>query len=391
MSESDNDYWLQQRLADTEDYDPPDGSNAAEAEPGPTEAVNKLKAMGLVSVGARGWLEPGNNAPPRSKLLTTQDKNGREQLFMSRGKLAMMAAPGGTGKTQLLFQLAVAVASGVQWLQTYDVTQAGPVLLVLGEEDEDEMHRRIRGATDAMQSWAHAAQISTNLHVLSMNGKTAGMTDKNGSETEFCRTLGAGLANWGVLWSLIILDPASRFLGPEAEIDNAAATRWIEAAERLTQMPSKPSILFAHHANKGALAGSTDQGAARGSSALTDGVRLQMNLDRVTYQEKDAAGISTGPRLVDPTRVILRVVKSNYGPIPEPLLLLRDFDHGGFLAPDPFPPPPEPKASGPGRQKDCEHGAARKSPKNGTRKRSKQTNLGEVTVDDYEGDNSDCD
>ena len=338
--------FMADRLADTEDYDPEADKAKAASGAAATAAVEALREKGLNSVGALNFLALNNEAPPRRTLLTVKGLKDRQNLLMPAGKVCMLAAPGGTGKTQLLFQLGVAVASGVRWLETYGVTKAGPVLLILGEEDEDEMHRRIRDATTGMKAWEFEPLISANLHVLSMCGQTAGMTDKEGEETDFYKILKEGLANWpDVAWSLIVLDPASRFLGPEAEIDNAAATRWIEAAERLTQIGSKPAVLFAHHTNKGALAGDTDQGAARGSSALTDGVRLQINLDLVTYPQLDAEDKPTGKRLRDPTRVILRVVKSNYGPVADPLFLLRDLDHGGFLAPDPDPPSPESKPS----------------------------------------------
>jgi len=62
---------------------------------------------------------------------------------------------------------------------------------------------------------------------------------------------------------------------------------------------------------------STDQGAARGSSALTDGVRLQMNLDRGERKDNE------------PETVILRVVKSNFTSISHPMTLIKD--SVGFL------------------------------------------------------------
>ena len=51
---------------------------------------------------------------------------------------------------------------------------------------------------------------------------------------------------------LIILDPASRFMGLDSETDNAAATCFIEAIEQLKKelsiiAPPGPVILLAHH------------------------------------------------------------------------------------------------------------------------------------------------
>jgi RecA-family ATPase len=115
-------------------------------------------------------------------------------------------------------------------------------------------------------------------------------------------------------WSLIILDPISRFAGASAETDNASATELIALLERLSlELRGRPTVLFGHHMNKTGIGNhSTDQGASRGSSALTDGVRLQINLDRGEQRENE------------PETVTLRVVKSNFTSIPHPMTLIKD-------------------------------------------------------------------
>ena len=197
-------------------------------------AVAHLRALGVRSVGEVGWLAADNVARPLRTLLTVRGADGRPRPFMPAGKLSMLIAPGGTGKTQTLVQVAVCVGSGLPLFDEYEVSDPGPVLLVLGEEDMDEMHRRVRGTVDAMPAWPHSAEIDENLHVLSLCGQPAGFTDKDGGRTPFFDQFYAGLEASGIQWRLIILDPASRFLGPDAEKDNAAATRWIEVVERIT-------------------------------------------------------------------------------------------------------------------------------------------------------------
>ncbi len=311
-------------LADTELMGSPEQEEAA-------GAVEHLRRWGLRTVGDAGWLDANNEAPPLRALLTVQGDKGEDVAFMPLGKVAMIAAPGGTGKSQALVQLAIAVASGTRWLETYRPPQAGAVLLALGEEDGEEMHRRIRKAVRAM-GWADTAEgVASNLHALSLCGKAASFINDKGEETDFYKSFHDGLKAWGVEWSLIILDPASRFLGPDAEKDNAQATRFIECLERLTQLPGKPTVLFAHHTNKEGLAGNTDQGAARGSSGLTDGARWQANLDRChekpTKEDREA---KRKGKLI-PDEVTLRMVKANHGRIAAPLhLIKRD---GGFLSP----------------------------------------------------------
>lgn len=311
----------------------------AEAENGRI-AREQLSELGLKTVGEAGWLDPDNEAPPLRALLTVHDSMlDREVPFMPAGKVAMLVAPGGTGKSQALVQLAVAVAGGKPWLDTYDVPEPGSVLLALGEEDAVEMHRRIRQAVGAV-GWDVAEAVNRNLHVLSLCGESVAFLDEDGYEAEFYKTLQAGLTAFpDVDWRLIILDPASRFLGPNAESDNAQATRFIETVERLTRLQGNPTVLFAHHTNKTALAGSTDQGAARGSSALTDGARWQANLDRVTEEEFYATGQPTKKRIAVQNQAILRVVKANHCAVQPELRLLRDPNRRGYLRPDKSPPP----------------------------------------------------
>ena len=127
-------------------------------------------------------------------------------------------------------------------------------------------------------------------------------------------------------WRCIVIDPASRFMGPDGETDNATATEFVRLLAAMTKVPGQPAVVFSHHSHKGALSGATDQGAARGSSALTDGVRWQANLEYVLDPD------SEGTKKILSDRADLRVVKTNYGPRPSGALHLRR-DLWGVLVP----------------------------------------------------------
>jgi len=60
------------------------------------------------------------------------------------GKVGLLVAPGGTGKSQLALQLAIAVATGTGLADWWTVGERGPVLALFAEEDEEELHRRLR-------------------------------------------------------------------------------------------------------------------------------------------------------------------------------------------------------------------------------------------------------
>ena len=126
-------------------------------------------------------------------------------------------------------------------------------------------------------------------------------------------------ADDGAGWSLIILDPASRFAGAEAEKDNGAATRFFQVLETLTGAPGNPSVLVAHHTSQDARkTASTDATAARGATALSDAARWQAGL--VNLPRYDGA----------PDLVSFAMQKNNYAAPWPGFKLLRDPDGGAL-------------------------------------------------------------
>jgi RecA-family ATPase len=116
------------------------------------------------------------------------------------------------------------------------------------------------------------------------------------------------------------LDPVSRFLGADAETDNAAATAFIELLEKIImELKGKPTILFGHHMNKSGVSGTnTDQASARGSSAITDGIRWQLNLEKLVKQPE------LNTQKTDKNLIRMKVVKSNFTGIPKEQILKKD-------------------------------------------------------------------
>lgn len=262
--------------------------------------------------------------------------------FLRAGIVGMLAAPGGLGKSQALIQLAVSVATGLPWLERFEVVKPGKVLLLLGEEPQEELDRRVQRTAammgllpDKAREWrleaprkapddpaARADDLARNLWAEGLAGKRLALQkvekdqpDKTAFADELRDFLADNAGPDG--WRLVVLDPLSRFAGPLAEKDNYAATALVETLEALREAPGRPAVLVAHHTNKGGLSGGTDQGAARGSSALVDGVRWVCNLELVSADDQDDA------KKVDRSRVRLNPVKSNYGPGLGPMELSR--------------------------------------------------------------------
>lgn len=229
-------------------------------------------------------------APEREYLL--RHKNGG---FMPAGKLCLLASPGGKGKTALLMHLAIHVAAGRPWLGL-DVVKPGAVAMVLGEEDAEEVHRRLNASCGGLPP-------PPNVLVLPLAGHGSRRLVDDAGVTEHFYALKDYLVKSAPEggWRLVIVDPFARFAGPEAETDNAEATRTMEALEELVKLPGRPVVFVTHHTKK---RGGDDVADAveliRGASAIKDAARWAAMLES---QEPDEGGTA---------RAWLRIVKTNY-------------------------------------------------------------------------------
>lgn len=271
--------------------------------------------------------------PEPARWLLWQGAAGQSAGLMRAGKVGILSAPGGTGKTLALCSLALAVVTGRPWLSEaptmphrgggYAVDPAavgGRVALLLGEEDAAEVHRRLWQVAGLMAlSPEERAAVQERLVVGALSGEDVTLVDADGAPMVdgLARTL-AEQAGPG--FALVILDPLSRFGGVEAETDNGLATRTVGALERLTRLPGEPAVLVAHHERKG---GGEGADAVRGSSALVDGARWVARLSPVKI---DGRRWRVGGCLA----VRFEVVKSNYAPpLEAPRVVMLDSAHGG--------------------------------------------------------------
>jgi RecA-family ATPase len=267
-------------------------------------------------------------APKRDWLL----RDGRTALgagVLPLGKVGMILADSGVGKTQSVLGLSLAVALGDAWLGAFFAPVAGRSLLVLGEEDAEEVHRRFYNVVRA----THAkAPPEGAIVVLPLAGVPCPMIEVdpqgNSYDAPFLVWLRAYVVERGP-FALIVVDPLSRFAGAAAETDNAAATRFVQALESIASSTGA-TVIVVHHTNKGARANGAGvtSASARGSSAFVDGVRWAAALSSERVQCADA---ETSLRLGE--IVTFAVVKSNYARKAEPVLLRRDANNGGALLP----------------------------------------------------------
>jgi RecA-family ATPase len=267
--------------------------------------------------------------PPKRDWLLRDQRHPKARGVFPLGKVGQLIAEGGAGKTQALCQLAVAVATGGPWLGSLGVAPegVGRVLLVLGEEDSDEARRRLFRAArlNGMKNPKPDA-----IEVLPLAGIAAPLLAldefRNLVDTPFAHELRAHIAKGD--FRLVVVDHLSRFAGPDAETDNASATRFIQSLE--AACPGRTSLINSHHTNKLARGngGRVEASGGRGSTALVDGARWQgaLSVERLKFESPEVQ-----ERLA--TVVTFDVPKTNYAARPEPIVLRSDPDNGGALVP----------------------------------------------------------
>ena len=272
------------------------------------------------------WLE--EEPPPPSWLLTREDEKGGSPVGVyRRGALGLFGATGGTGKTWMALDLAVAVASGEKgrWLG-YNVQASGPVLVLLGEEDETVarerivtvVNERVRRANDPDGA---LERIRRDLVFMPGHGHDLALLRQDPVlgrlvQTDALASLHARLTNCpsDSGWALVILDPFSRIAPPGAEVDNAIATATVTALEGIgREAPGNPCVLVTHHTSQSAaVSGRLEADAIRGVSALKDGPRWAF----VVQPLVEKIGGHTCHVKLDDHREVLKagVAKSNHAP-----------------------------------------------------------------------------
>ena len=225
--------------------------------------------------------EPVKGERPRP-FVCFQSGNDDEKTILWGGSVALLAGAGGVGKSMLALELAIVAASGGGvWPRGSDwYTVAGRVLYLGAEDSAHEIHARALRICEARDLPPERVRDNLTLATLDTAGaSSAHMVARIGGQWSETREALA-LTERANDYDLIILDPGSRFLGPEVELDASAATAGIGAIQKLSQRPRRALVIACVHTTKAdRTAQSEDSTGVRGSSALTDGVRAVLKLD----------------------------------------------------------------------------------------------------------------
>lgn len=201
--------------------------------------------------------------------------------FLPKGVVGVLAATGGTGKTFFLMLMAAMAANGGT-VGPLKAVKPLETLIICGEDDEDEVTRRMWDAT--------GGKFPATLSSASVYGQVGPFMELDGNKP----TRAAGF-HWleetikgfpGL--ELLIFDPKSRFYGLD-ENNNDHATQWVQCLEYLGHKYDITIIFTAHTSDSNS--GTISQQMNRGASALVDGCRWQSGMIRMTEETAAFFGI----------------------------------------------------------------------------------------------------
>lgn len=263
---------------------------------GPVRSSTFFRATDLAGtpVPERDWIVPG---------------------MVPVGAVTTLGGDGGTGKSLLALQLAVAMATGRRWLDR--MPDAGNVLYISAEDERDELHRRLHDITQA--EGLHLSDLE-RLSIRSLAGESALLTvsdARNGlqSATPLYDEIVDHAGEIGA--NLVVLDTLAD-LYPGNENDRSQAVQFLGYLRSIAvRLPRAAVLLLAHPSLSGLQSGTGNSG----STAWNNSVRSRLYFRRV---------VEDGGHEPDPDRRILGIMKANYGRIGEEIEC--KWARGAFIA-----------------------------------------------------------
>jgi len=222
---------------------------------------NKPTLFGI-QPGIQSWLD----TPPEPPSWLVED-------LIHQGTIAILDGLGGSGKSYLALQLAIAIAAGDRFLRF--ATHQGKVIYLNGEDPDTESHRRFSRMIDTMSEFYtedQIQQIAENITYISMTSVQDSpiLLNPRMQPTQTYAKIQKFVQQWKP--DLIVLDPLSLFVA--IENDNSYAAQFYALLRKLDT-----TILILHHQSKAGMNGEASERAkARGASVWVENARTRMIL-----------------------------------------------------------------------------------------------------------------
>jgi len=204
---------------------------------------------------------------------------------LRRGRVGGLSAPGGTGKSYLLLTMAAAAATGQSLIPKIPTGKAGPykVVYITAEEDQHDIHQRIRAIADAYPCvGGNAELLDSNLHVYPAVGESMSIINNPGIDSPGRAVIDKILSTHKP--DVLILDPLAQMHGLD-ENNNSDMTQLMRILSGIAQAHNLV-LIVSHHSSKATVLGGTNdtQQSTRGASSIIDNARW----GTVLYHDKKA-------------------------------------------------------------------------------------------------------
>lgn len=225
-----------------------------------------------------------------------------ERFFLVEGlvpcrDVTLLSGDGGSGKSLLTLQLAVAMQNrqNMTWLGL--PVSGGPVLLYTAEEERDELHRRL--VTVAKHADIEIEEL-TELHLVSLAGEDATLAwagpNQQLAPTQRFKALETTIAE--IEPALIVVDTIADTFGAN-ENDRRQAGQFVRMLRGLALRYDCAVLLCSQPSRAGLNSGD----GMSGSTAWNNSVRSRLYLERVLDDDKEEANVDIRT---------LRSMKANY-------------------------------------------------------------------------------
>ena len=274
-------------------------------------------ALARLGAGPSAYIPAGMTPLPASGPTIIQSEPKRESQFYSAASLYGKAVParqwlvdglvpqktvtlfsgdGGTGKSLLALQLAVAVSTERAWIG--NPVSKGRVIYISAEDDDDELHRRV---DDILRAEGCSYSALAGLTLRSLAGEDALLAVDSQlalMKTALFEELDARAAEDTP--ALIVIDTLADVY-PANESDRAKVRQFVGILRGLALKRKCAVMLLAHPSLTGLNSGT----GTSGSTAWNNSVRSRLYLSRISDNGYEA----------DPDARVLTTMKANYGRI----------------------------------------------------------------------------
>ncbi len=210
------------------------------------------------------------------------------ESLIPKGYVTDLTADGGTGKSLLALQLAVARSTATRWIGLN--AEPGATIYLAAEDDLDELHRRV---ADICRETGTDLEALDDFHILPLFGedaRLAGLAGKDFKATALYDHLHSLISR--VRAGLIIIDTRADTFGGD-EVNRAQVMLFVSLLKKLANDHGATVLLISHPSRSGQALGDGQSG----STAWGNAVRSRMYLTRD-----------------DDQTLTLATKKANYGP-----------------------------------------------------------------------------